>query len=187
MLDEGIDGIKIWNQGGSDDRQVRVLGTEVQNRLDDNNKPPQDENVLIAIGKPEFREEIVNLLSDTQCYWTFKSTAASINSYASISHGCSIFPGSVIAAKAEIGKHSIVNHNACIDHDVKLGDYVNVNPGSHICGGVITGNFVICGANSVINDGVKIASNVVIGSGSVVVSDIVEAGVYVGIPARRVV
>ena len=53
-----------------------------------------------------------------------------------------------------------------------------------ICGGVTIGDDVYIGANATVHRGTIIASGSVIGLGTAVVSDIVEAGVYAGVPAK---
>ena len=50
--------------------------------------------------------------------------------------------------------------------------------------GVSIGNNVIIGYRSIINPGVKISDNIVIGSGAVVCKDLIDKGVYGGIPAK---
>jgi acetyltransferase-like isoleucine patch superfamily enzyme len=41
------------------------------------------------------------------------------------------------------------------------------------------------GAGAVVIDGVFVTSDVIIGAGGVVVGEIVDPGVYVGVPVRR--
>lgn len=53
-------------------------------------------------------------------------------------------------------------------------------------GRVIIGNNVYVGTNAVIMSNVTITDNVIIGAGAVVVKDILEDGVYVGCPAKRI-
>lgn len=53
-------------------------------------------------------------------------------------------------------------------------------------GKVVIGNNVYVGTNAIIMSNVKITDNVIIGAGAIVVKDIVEDGVYVGCPAKRI-
>ena len=53
-------------------------------------------------------------------------------------------------------------------------------------GPVTIGNNVYIGTNAIISANVNIVDNVIIGAGAVVTKSIVEDGVYVGVPARRI-
>lgn len=51
---------------------------------------------------------------------------------------------------------------------------------------VYIGDNVFIGVNSLVMPGVEVCSNVVIGAGSVVVKSIMEPGIYVGNPVRKI-
>ncbi len=97
-----------------------------------------------------------------------------------------VFSGVIINAHACIGKNNIINTGAIIEHEVLIGDHNHISVGAIICGRVHIGSQCFFGAGSVIIDKLSIADNVIIGANSVVISDIIEAGTYVGNPARRV-
>lgn len=100
--------------------------------------------------------------------------------------------GSVVGVNALVNNHSrigdycIINSSAVVEHDVVLGSNVHIAPGAIVCGEVTISDNVFIGAGAVINNGIKICENVIIGSGSVVSNAIIDSGVYVGIPARRI-
>ena len=73
-----------------------------------------------------------------------------------------------------------------IGHDCTIGDFVTIAPGANISGNVTIGNRCNIGTNAAIREKVTICDDVVIGMGSVILHDITEAGVYVGVPAKRV-
>jgi acetyltransferase-like isoleucine patch superfamily enzyme len=94
--------------------------------------------------------------------------------------------GAVINGGATLGRGAIVNTNSTVEHDVVLADWVHVAPGATLCGGVTVGSFSMIGAGATVIEGTKIGSSCVVGAGATVIDDIVEPGVYVGSPARRI-
>lgn len=99
--------------------------------------------------------------------------------------GSVIAPGAVIAPNASIGKHVLVNYNATIGHDTKIGDLSVVSPNAAIGGNCQIGKQVYIGAGATIKEGTIIADNTIIGMGAAVIEDIIVSnGTYVGVPAK---
>jgi sugar O-acyltransferase (sialic acid O-acetyltransferase NeuD family) len=111
---------------------------------------------------------------------------AVVSSAATLGVGCFVAAGAIAAPGARAGRGVILNHAAVVDHDVQVGDWSHVAPGVKIGGGAIIGERVLLGAGCVVLPGVRVASGCVIGAGAVVHRPIEEAGVYVGVPARRI-
>lgn len=89
----------------------------------------------------------------------------------------------------EVGAFVVVNRDANIGHDCNLGDYAHLAPHACVSGNVRIGTRAWIGAGAVINQGAPtqplvIGDDVVVGSGAVVTRDC-EAGVYAGVPARK--
>lgn len=80
----------------------------------------------------------------------------------------------------------VINTKAVIEHGCILGNNVFVGPGAIVCGDTCIGDNVLVGAGVIIRDGIEITENVTIGMGSVVVRSIVEPGVYLGNPCRKI-
>ena len=55
-----------------------------------------------------------------------------------------------------------------------------------MCGRCEIGDHVFLGAGSTVIDKRKIVDHVIIGAGSTVIKDILEPGIYVGSPARKI-
>jgi len=51
---------------------------------------------------------------------------------------------------------------------------------------ILIGDNVQIGAGSVVLPGINICNNVIVGAGSVVTKNIIDSGIYVGIPARKI-
>jgi len=93
----------------------------------------------------------------------------SANEYTILEDGVNMAPGCCVGHGTYIGKNVHFANNVTIGGSVHISDY----------------NFVGCGA--IINPGVKITeSDVVIGAGTTLTKSISEAGVYFGLPAKRI-
>lgn len=103
-----------------------------------------------------------------------------------LGEGVQIMAGVVIQTHTEIGKNTLINTRASIDHDCRIGEHVHIAPGATLSGGVQIGNNVHVGAGSTIIQGVKVGNNVLIAAGAVVVKDVTDGTIVAGIPAREI-
>lgn len=122
-------------------------------------------------------------------------------------YGCTIGDGSFIGPFVEIQKDVKIGKNTKVQSHTFICEWVNIGDHCFIGHGVMfindlfeqggpaqgnqalwkathIGHHVSIGSNATILP-VKIADHVVIGAGAVVTKDILEAGVYVGNPARK--
>ena len=58
--------------------------------------------------------------------------------------------------------------------------------GAHLAGSVEVGEASWIGAGAIVNNNLCICGNCMIGAGAVVLKDIKEAGIFVGVPAKRI-
>lgn len=102
--------------------------------------------------------------------------------------GMGTFAGKIatVNAGSRIGRCSIINTGAIIEHDCTIGSFCHVSPGAIICGNVTVGDNSHIGAGAVVRQGIKIGKNVLIGAGSVVVKDIPDDVKAFGNPCRVV-
>ncbi len=138
----------------------------------------------VAIGNAGNREKETAATSDRQ-HATVVHPYASVSSHASMVAGCFIAAQAVVAPGALIGRAVIINHGAVVDHDVVVGEFSHIAPGAVLGGGVQVGRRVLVGAGATVLPGIRIADDVTIGAGAVVADPIEQAGVYAGVPARR--
>lgn len=106
---------------------------------------------------------------------------------AHIGDGSVVCPGAVISINTTIGVMASINYNATVGHDCVIGDFFNIAPNASLSGTCKVGNSVTIGAGAAIKEKISICDNVTIGMGAVVVKDIVEPGIYVGCPAKKLV
>ena len=102
--------------------------------------------------------------------------------------GDGVFVGAAVhlGPEASIGDNTIVNTRAIIEHETKVGAHGHIAVNALLAGRVRVGDRAFVGAGAVVADGVRICDDVTVGAGGVVVRDIETPGVYVGVPARRV-
>jgi len=118
---------------------------------------------------------------------TLLSPTATIGIGSMISLGCFVAHHTHIGPMSKIGKGSIINTGAIIEHDCSIGDYSHISVGASITGCSVIGDFCSVFAGSTVADSLQICNDVVIGGGAMVIRDIREPGVYVGVPAKRVI
>ncbi len=104
----------------------------------------------------------------------------------SFGKGNIVCAGNILTTDIQIGSFNIFNLNCTIGHDTVIGSYNIFNPTANISGGILIGEKNLVGTGAQILQYLKITSNVIIGAGSVVTKDIIESGVYVGIPAKKI-
>lgn len=98
--------------------------------------------------------------------------------------GTVVWPDAHIGPNVKLGRHVHVNAGAFLTRST-VGDFTTVGPNATVGGDVTIGARCLIGANVSVRNLLSICDDVTVGCGAVVVKDIVEPGVYVGNPARR--
>lgn len=146
---------------------------------------PEEYDVLVAIGNSKARRRVVEKLPSETKFATIIHPSAVISEWVKIGNGSIITAGTIITTDIEIGRHAQLNLHTTIGHDCVIGDFFTTAPGAKISGDCKIGDDVYFGTNASIRQGLNVCDNVTIGMGSVVVKNIVEEGVYVGSPAKK--
>ena len=146
-----------------------------------------DCDVIVAIGNPEIRETI-----QMQVEQSGKNVPVLIHPNATVAEHVQIGKGTVVAAGAvinpgaRIGTGCIINTASSVDHDCCISDFVHVSVGAHVAGTVSIGKRTWVGVGAAVSNNITICSDCIIGAGAVVVKNLIEAGTYIGVPARRI-
>lgn len=98
--------------------------------------------------------------------------------------GVFVAPDAIINTGSRIADAVIVNAGVRIDHDCEIGPATHIAPGATLSGSVTVGRNSWVGTGVSIRQRVRIGDHVTIGVGAAVVSGILAAGTYVGVPAR---
>ena len=144
---------------------------------------------VCAIGKSSIRKKVI----EEKCEKLGIKAATLIhpsvimsNNLNSIGEGSIICAANILTVNIEIGKHSIINLDCTIGHDVNVGNFSTIYPSSNISGNCVIGECTEVGTGTQIIQGKKIGDNCIIGAGSVVINDVKEKCVAVGVPAKVV-
>lgn len=143
--------------------------------------------VIVAIGDPNARMRIINNLPEETRYFTaiHKSVQILDPNTIKIGEGSIICANTILTTNINIGKHAHLNLATTIGHDTNVGHFFTTAPGAKISGNCMIGDRVYVGTNASIKEKLIIYSDVTIGLNAGVVKNILEPGVYVGVPARK--
>lgn len=147
---------------------------------------PAKQRAVIGIGNPAIRQKVVGELPAGTSFETLIHPTVVMSQWVEIGEGTIICAGSVLTCQITIGAHCHINLNTTVGHDCLFGDFCTVAPGTNISGNCTFGSRIDVGTQAALRQNVSICDDVMIGMGAVVVKDIVEAGTYVGIPAKKV-
>jgi sugar O-acyltransferase (sialic acid O-acetyltransferase NeuD family) len=111
---------------------------------------------------------------------------SSVSTHSEMAQGCFVAARAVVGPLARLERGAIVNHGAIVDHDSVVGAFSHVAINATLAGAVRLGEGVLVGAGAAVLPGRKVCDGAVIGAGAVVTQDILEPGVYAGVPARRI-
>lgn len=148
---------------------------------------PNIYEVLVAVGNPKNRFDIVQKLPKNTKFFTFiHPSAMLIGEDIKIGEGSIICAGSILTDNIRIGNHAHLNLQTTIGHDCEIGDYFTTAPGAKISGNCKIYDLVYIGTNASIKQGITIHSLSTIGLNAGVVKHITEPGVYAGVPAKKI-
>jgi sugar O-acyltransferase (sialic acid O-acetyltransferase NeuD family) len=157
-----------------------------ENTLPISNFNPNDYELVIAIGDPLLRQNMVNKLPKTTKFFThIHSSVIILGDDVFIGEGSIICAGTILTTNIKIGKHCHLNLNTTIGHDCVIGDFFTTAPGASISGNNNIEDRVYIGTRSSTKQKLNICSDVTIGLNSGVVKHIDNSGVYVGTPAIK--
>ena len=155
----------------------------------------KDMPFVIGIGENAVRQRVVQRFEDKIKFSNLIHSSATFGqgqrALIETKQGVIVAAGVRFTNHIQVGNFDIFNQSATIAHDVVLGDFVHIAPGSIVSGNVSIGHRCWIGAGAVINQGTNekklhIGENTVIGSGAVVIRSCVSDAVYAGVPAKRI-
>lgn len=144
---------------------------------------PSSFNFCLGVGNPLLRKKMIDFLEKIGgLYLPFKSRSAIISE--SVFGDFDALSQTFIGPEVKIGLGSLINVGANVHHECKLGDFVEIGPGSLILGNAEVGDFTQIGAGTVILPGIKVGKNCKIGAGSVVTRNIGDGMKAYGVPCK---
>lgn len=143
------------------------------------------DEVIIAVGDSHLRERFAAQFGHKLSCLSLIHPLATIGDDVSLGLGAQVMQFSAITANVTVGGFPIINIYASIGHDCVVGDFFTASPRSSLISSNNIGNHVFLGSGAIVLPGVSVCDNVTIGAGAVVTSDIVEPGIYIGMPAQK--
>lgn len=149
-------------------------------------------NCFIGIGNPNIKNRLIDKINRELTKPYYPNLIHPSVSYDQRPNKIVLGKGNIICSKSvlttdiNIGNYVHINLDCTIGHDSIIHDYVTLSPGVHISGHVHIGKNVFIGTGVVVLEKIHICSNSIIGAGSTVIRNIVEPGVYVGSPLKKI-
>jgi len=113
------------------------------------------------------------------------ASSSHVSRHAELGNGTIAMHRSFVNAGAVVGQHCILNTACIIEHDAVVGEFCHISTGATVNGDCVIGDRCLVGSGAVIRNGICIGNDIIIGAGAMVVNDLLESGVYVGNPARK--
>lgn len=148
---------------------------------------PKDAKWVVGSGSPK---AIINMVQSVKNY--IKPANAIIHSSCVIGtnvvigDGSIICPGTIITCDVTIGCNTVVNLSCTVGHDCQVGSNVHLSPNVSLSGYSIVGDNSELGTGCVLTPKSEVPANSIIGASGVVTKKLLESGVYVGIPVRKI-
>lgn len=112
--------------------------------------------------------------------------AAYVATDATVNAGSQVLAGSVVAARAQLGKAVIINTGVTVDHDCVIHAGVHLAPGVTLAGEITVGRDAFVGAGATVLPRLRIGEGAIVGAGAVVTRDVSAGTTVIGIPARAI-
>lgn len=140
---------------------------------------------VIGIGTGEPRRRIDALArSWDRTAVTLMHPSATIGNDVQVGEGVVIAAGVRLTTHIVLGRHTHLNLNCTVGHDVIVEDYVTLYAGVHVGGGCVIEEGATLGTGCVLLPNVRVGRGAVVGAGAVVVRDVAPHTTVVGAVAR---
>lgn len=185
--------LEAWRSTGSDIRALyddridlhgtTVLGVRILGALAEG--LASSDRLHVAIGDNGARARIGAQLDDDRCPPVIHARAH-VSPTAVLAAGTLVCAGAVVQAEARIGRHTILNSQSLVEHDVEIGDYVHIAPGVRLGGAVRIGARAMIGIGAILLPGVEVGRDAIVGAGAVVLRDVPDMVLVAGNPAKPI-
>jgi len=146
-----------------------------------NNNP-----LIISPDIPAIREKLHNYYNHIGFLFArLISQGAKVSKSAQIGEGTIVQSMVNISSESEIGQFVKLNTFCNVMHNCTIGDYSTIAPNAVLLGNVSVGSRCYIGSNATILPNITITDDVIVGAGAVVTKSIIEKGVYIGCPAKK--
>jgi UDP-N-acetylbacillosamine N-acetyltransferase len=145
-----------------------------------------DSLIFLSIGDNDRRAILFKKYYDRIIKNNLKHSSSIIEDEVNFGISNQIYANTYFNLYVKIGDNNIINTSAILEHEVVIGNHNHISVGAKICGRTQIGNKCFVGAGAILIDRISIGDCVTIGAGAVVINDILESGVYAGVPAKKI-
>lgn len=147
----------------------------------------KDFHYVIAVGNPKTRIYLAEKFDRVGAIAaTLIHPSATFGADVHVGAGSVVCSNVSVTTNVRIGRHVHLNLNSTVGHDVRIADFVSVNPLVAISGSVTIEEEAQLGTHSAVLQGLKIGARSFVGAGAVVTKDVNPEQTVVGIPARPI-
>jgi len=142
----------------------------------------------LAAGSPQIRKKFYDQLNgNAGASWPTMHHPTTVfyeRSSIVMELGCLVSAGCILTRNIHLEKGVLINLNATIGHDVRIGAFSSLMPSVNISGKVRIGREVYIGSGATLLQGIHIGDQAIIGAGAVVTKDVASGQCVAGVPAR---
>ena len=166
---------------------VVVLGKI--NNIENDYKAGKFDLLMSGIGYKymDLRKSSFEKLCKTIPFAKLIHSSCNVDGSATISSGCFLLPGCTLDRNVKLGENVLLNTGCVIAHDSTVDTHSFLSPAVAIAGFSSVGKCCNIGINTTIIDNIKVGDHVQTGGGAVVIESINEPGLYIGVPAKKIV
>ena len=162
-----------------------IIGND--NHIIANNTKYNKHKIIITIDDVVSKQELYTLYKNNGFnFFSLISTKALVSGRSEIFEGVIIQSGVNIGPNTKLGKCTKINTFSNLMHDVEIGSFSTIAPGTTILGYCKIGNEVFIGGNVTVLPNIIIPDRCIIGAGSVVTKNLRSERTFVGNPARSI-
>ena len=149
-------------------------------------KPQVGDQLLMAIGDPKAKKALyADLKAKGASFASLIHPTAVIARTSKLGEGVVVCPQAFISADAVVGNLCVINGNASVGHDVRLGSFSTLSSHVDLTGWVQVEECVFFGSGARVLPKVKIGTGARIGAGAVVMRGVPADKVVYAPPSKR--
>jgi len=145
-----------------------------------------DASFIGAMGSPARRPWIEEIEAKGLNFESVIAPDVIVGDLTTIGDGCIVCSGVVLTCDIKVGRHSIINIGAAVNHDCDIGNFVSIGPSVSIAGYAKIGDGCWISIGAKIINRISIGKGSLIAAGSVVTKDIPQGVLAMGVPAKPI-
>lgn len=140
----------------------------------------------IGYGNMGVRKEIYERFAPTIPFATYAHPTAWVDPSARMAPGCFVAPHCIVDQDVVMGANVMLNLGVMVAHNARVGAHSFLAGYAMLAGYVEIGELCYIGVRTTTIDKIRLGDGVRSGASATFTKDTPEAGLYVGIPARRI-